>query len=97
LVALALYHNAGYSLLQSRQNEHAARFQTGRVSANDLTQLEGVALVLHENEDVLSEEGNSGKICIGRAAAKTVDCAFFPIYKVNFVELITTIVAREND
>jgi len=28
--------------------------------------------------------------------AYTMDCAFSPIYKVNFVELITPIVAREN-
>ena len=70
LVALALYHNAGYPSLQSWKDEHTARFQNGQISANDLTQLEGVALLFHENEDVLGEECDPGEICIGRAAAK---------------------------
>ena len=74
LVALALYHHAGYALLQRWQDEDTERLQAGRVSPKDLAQLESVAVLLHQYEGIFGEEGDLGEIRAGRASAQLECC-----------------------
>jgi hypothetical protein len=68
LVSLALHHYARYPSLESWQDEHAERVQTGRIFPADLAQFESVPLFLYEDERILREEGHLGEIRVRRTS-----------------------------